>query len=148
MKDTQQTMESVFSDSVSGPRFQLVLLLVFADIALVLAMIGVYGVVSYSVSQRTQEIGIRVALGARAADVARMVLQEAVLLSAVAVAIGLAGAFALTRLLQTLLFEVTPTDPATLIAVSLTVLGVAALSAFLPARRSVRVDPMVALRYE
>jgi predicted permease len=143
-----QTMDSVFSDSVSAPRFQLVLLLVFAGIALTLAMIGVYGVVSYSVTQRTQEIGIRVALGARSADVARMVLQEAVILSSIAVAIGLAGAFALTRVLQTLLFEVTPTDPATLLAVSASVLGVAAVSAFLPARRAVRVDPMVALRYE
>jgi ABC-type antimicrobial peptide transport system permease subunit len=126
----------------------MVLLLVFAGIAVALAMIGVYGVVSYSVGQRTQEIGIRVALGARATEVARMVLGEALLLSGIAVVIGLAAAFALTRLLQTLLFEISATDPATLAAVSVGVLAVAVLSAILPARRAMRVDPMVALRYE
>ena len=112
------------------------------------AMIGVYGVVSYSASQRTQEFGIRVALGARAADVTRMVLREAVVLAGIALAIGLAGAFALTRLLQSLLFEVTPTDPATLGGVSAAVLIVAAISTVAPARRAARVDPMVALRHE
>jgi predicted permease len=143
-----QTMDSVFSDSVSAPRLQLVLLLVFAGIALALATIGVYGVVSYSVGQRTQEIGIRVALGARAADVARMVLQEALLLAGLAVVLGLSGAFALTRLLQSLLFAVKPTDPATLAAVSAAVLAVAVIAAFLPARRASRVDPVIALRNE
>jgi putative ABC transport system permease protein len=143
-----QAMDSVFSDSVSRPRFQLVLLLVFAGLAVALAMIGVYGVVSYSVSQRTQEIGIRVALGAHAADVARIVLREAVLLSGIAVVIGLAGALVLTRLLQSLLFEITPTDPTTLAVVSAAILGVAMVSAFLPARRAMRVDPIIALRYE
>jgi len=143
-----QTMESVFSDSVSAPRFQLVLLLVFAGIALALAVIGVYGVVAYSVTQRTQEIGIRVALGARAGDVVQMVLQEAVLLAGLAVVLGLSGAFALTRLLQSLLFEVTPTDPVTLGVVATAVLFVAITSAFVPARRAVRVNPMIALRHE
>jgi predicted permease len=143
-----RTMDSVYSDSVSAPRFQLILLLVFAGIALALAMIGIYGVVSYSVSQRAQEIGIRVALGARAADVARMVLGEAVLLAGIAVFVGLAGAFALTRLLQSLLFEVTPTDPATLAAVAAAVLCVVVISASIPARRAVRVDPLEALRHE
>lgn len=143
-----QTMDSVFSDSVSAPRFQLVLLLVFAGIALALAIIGVYGVVSYSVTQRTQEIGIRVALGARAGDVIQMVLQEAVLLAGVAVVLGLSGAFALTRLLQSLLFEVTPTDPVTLGVVATAVLFVAVASAFVPVRRAVRVNPMIALRHE
>lgn len=143
-----QTMDTVFSVSVSAPRFQLVLLLIFAGIALSLAMIGVYGVISYSASQRTQEFGIRLALGARSADVTRMVLQEAVILAGIALAIGLAGAFALTRLLQSLLFEVTPTDPATLGGVSAAVLIVAAISTVAPARRAARVDPMVALRHE
>jgi len=143
-----QTMESVFSDSVSAPRFQLVLLLVFAGIALALAVIGVYGVVAYSVTQRTQEIGIRVALGARAGDVVQMVLQEAVLLAGLAVVLGLSGAFALTRLLQSLLFEVTPTDPVTLGVVATAVLFVVITSAFVPARRAVRVNPMIALRHE
>ncbi len=143
-----QTMESVFSDSVSAPRFQLVLLLVFAGIALALAVIGVYGVVAYSVTQRTQEIGIRVALGARAGDVVQMVLQEAVLLAGLAVVLGLSGAFALTRLLQSLLFEVTPTDPVTLGVVATAVLFVVITSAFVPARRALRVNPMIALRHE
>ena len=143
-----RTMDSVLSDSVSSPRFQMTLLLVFASIALALAMIGVYGVVSHSVSQRTQEIGVRVALGARSLDVARMVLQEALILSTVAVALGLGGAFALTRLMQTLLFEVSPTDPAILFATSAMVLVVATASAIFPASRAMRVDPMVALRYE
>ena len=143
-----QTMDSVFSDSVSAPRFQLVLLLVFAGIALALAVIGVYGVVAYSVTQRTQEIGIRVALGARAGDVVQMVLQEAVLLAGLAVVLGLSGAFALTRLLQSLLFEVTPTDPVTLGVVATAVLFVVITSAFVPARRAVRVNPMIALRHE
>src|SRR5208282_813020 len=143
-----RTMDSVFSDSVSSSRFQMTLLIVFAALALVLAMIGVYGVVSNSVTQRTQEIGIRMALGARSGDVARMVLREALFLSGIAVAIGLAGAFALMRLLQSLLFEVSPTDPATLLAASLGVLVVAIVATLLPARRAMTVDPMVALRHE
>jgi predicted permease len=143
-----QTMDNVFSDSVSSPRFQMVLLLVFAGIALSLAVIGVYGVVSHSVSQRTQEIGIRVALGARSVELARMVLGEALLLSVIAVAVGLAGSFALTRLLKTLLFEISPTDPLTLLVASVGVLFVAVASTILPARRAMAVDPMTALRYE
>jgi putative ABC transport system permease protein len=143
-----QTMEDVFSDSVAQPRFQLVLLLIFAGIAVVLATIGVFGVVSYSVSRRTQEIGIRVAMGASGADVASMVLREGLLLAGVGVLIGLAGALALTRVLTSLLFEVTPTDPVTLASVSCLIFVVAAVAAFLPARRATRVDPMTALRYE
>jgi predicted permease len=143
-----RTMDSVVSDSVSSPRFQMTLLLVFAALALLLAMTGVFGVVSNSVTQRTQEIGIRMALGARSGDVARMVLREALLLSTIAVAVGLAGAFALTRLLQSLLFEVSPTDPTTLLAASLAVLVVANVATILPAHRAMTVDPLVALRYE
>jgi putative ABC transport system permease protein len=143
-----QTMEHVFSDSASDARFQLVLLMIFAGLAVALAMIGVYGVVSYSVGQRTQEIGIRMAMGAEASTIAGMVLREAFLLAGLAVAIGLGGAFALTRVMEALLYETTPTDPATLAEVSVTVLSVAALAALLPARRAMRVDPMVALRYE
>jgi putative ABC transport system permease protein len=143
-----QTMEDVFSDSVAQPRFQLVLLLIFAAIAVSLATIGVYGVVSYSVSQRTQEIGIRVALGAQASDVARLVLREGLLLAGAGALIGLAGALALTRALRTLLFEVTPTDPVTLASVSCLLLIVTVIATFLPARRAAKVDPTVALRYE
>jgi putative ABC transport system permease protein len=143
-----QTMDTVFSNSVSSPRFQAVLLLVFAGLAVALAMIGVYGVVSYSISQRTSEIGIRVALGARSWDVVRLVLREALSLAAIALLIGLAGALALSRVLQSLLFEVTPTDPLTLTLVCLVVLAVSALAAIVPARRATRIDPLVALRYE
>jgi putative ABC transport system permease protein len=143
-----QTMDEVFSDSVARPRFQLVLLLVFAGIAVLLATIGVYGVVSYSVSQRTQEIGIRVALGARSSDVSRLVLREGLLLGGLGVAVGLAAAMASTRVLRSLLFEVTPTDPLTLGAVACLLLAVAVAATLWPARRATKVDPMVALRYE
>jgi putative ABC transport system permease protein len=143
-----KTMEAVFSDSVSSPRFQAILFLVFAGFAVALAMIGVYGVVSYSVSERTNEIGIRVALGAASRDVVRLVLQEALILAGIAVVLGLAGSLALSRVLETLLFEVTPTDPATLASVCGAILIVSALAAILPARRAMRVDPIVALRYE
>ena len=143
-----ETMDTVFTDSVARPKFQMALLLVFAGIAVLLATIGVYGVVSYSVSQRTQEIGIRVALGARSADVLRLVLREGLLLGGLGVAVGLATAVVSTRLLRTLLFEVTPTDPATLGAVAGLILMVALGAALWPARRAARVDPTVALRYE
>jgi putative ABC transport system permease protein len=143
-----QSMEAVFSASVSSPRFQAVLLLVFAGLAIALAMIGVYGIVSYSISQRTNEIGIRVALGARSADVVGLVLREALALAAIALMFGLAGSLALSRVLQSLLFEVTPTDPITLATVCFVVLVVSALAAALPARRAARIDPIVALRYE
>jgi putative ABC transport system permease protein len=143
-----QSMEAVFSASVSSPRFQAVLLLVFAGLAIALAMIGVYGIVSYSISQRTNEIGIRVALGARSADVVGLVLREALALAAIALMFGLAGSLALSRVLQSLLFEVTPTDPITLATVCFVVLVVSALAAVLPARRAARIDPIVALRYE
>jgi putative ABC transport system permease protein len=141
-------MRSVFSDSVSSPRFQAVLLLVFAGLAVALAVIGVYGVVSYTVSERTNEIGIRLAMGARARDIARLVLREALTLAILALAIGLAASLALSRVLETLLFEVTPTDPGTLGLVCGVILAVSALAAVLPARRATRVDPMAALRYE
>ncbi|MBV8515339.1 MAG: FtsX-like permease family protein, partial [Acidobacteria bacterium] len=143
-----QTMEHVFSDSASEARFQLVLLLIFAGMAIVLAMIGVYGVISYSVTQRTPEIGLRMAMGADTSQIARMVLREALLLAALAVAIGLAGAIALTRVMQSLLYETTPNDPATLAISASAVLIVAAAAALVPARRATRVDPLVALRYE
>ncbi|HEY1468301.1 MAG TPA: ABC transporter permease [Candidatus Acidoferrum sp.] len=143
-----QTMETVFSDSASSPRFQTVLLLVFAALAIALAMIGVYGVVSYSVSQRINEIGIRIALGARSYDVFRLVLREAIVLSVIALALGLLASLALGRVLQSLLFEVTPTDPATLATVACLVLAVSVLAAALPARRATSIDPLTALRYE
>jgi len=143
-----RTMDRVFSDSASDARFQMVLLVIFAGLAIVLAMIGVYGVTSYSVGQRTQEIGVRLAMGAATSAIARMVLREALFLAALALVIGLTGALALTRVMETLLYETTPTDPGTLAIASVAVLLVAALATVLPAWRAMRVDPMIALRYE
>jgi putative ABC transport system permease protein len=145
MKDIE-TVEARISASLARPRFNLVLLSVFAGIGLTLAMIGIYGVISYAVGVRTQEIGVRMALGALPSDIRRAVLGEALMLSAVGVAVGLAGSLVLTRMLKSLLFEVSATDPLTLISVALLLLSAASLAAWIPARRAMRVDPMVALR--
>jgi putative ABC transport system permease protein len=143
-----QTMDSVLSDSVSSPRFQTILLLAFAGFAVALAAIGVYGVVSYSVGQRWNEIGIRAALGARSGDIVGLVLREVFALSGIALLLGLAGSLAMSRVLQSLLFEVNPADPATLAIGCIAVVAVSVFAAALPARRASRVDPMIALRYE
>jgi putative ABC transport system permease protein len=126
----------------------MLLLSAFAGAALLLAMIGIYGVTAYYVTQRTQEIGIRIALGAQMRDVITLVLKSGLVLAAIGVVIGLAGAFALTRWMKTLLFSVNPTDAVTLIAVCACVLITALLACLIPARRATKVDPMVALRYE
>jgi ABC-type antimicrobial peptide transport system permease subunit len=141
-------MDHVFADSASDARFQLVLLFIFAGLAIVLAMIGVYGVVSYSVTQRTPEIGVRMAMGAGTSEIARMVLREALLLAGLAVAIGLGGAFAVTRVMGSVLYETAPTDPATLAIAAIGILVVVAAAALVPARRATQVDPLVAFRYE
>ena len=143
-----RTLDSVLSESVAAPRFRTLLLGVFAGMALILAGVGIYGVISYAVSQRTQEIGIRMALGARTTDVLKLVVKGGMILVLIGVAIGLAGAFALTRLLTTLLFGVTPTDAAIFATVSVGLIVVALFACFIPARRATKVDPMVALRYE
>lgn len=142
------TMDQIFSDSVGGQRFNMLLLTIFGALALGLAVVGVFGVINYSVAQRTQEIGIRIALGAKASDILRLVVGQGMSLALVGVAIGLGGAFALTRLISGLLFGVSPTDPITFSAVSLLLTNVALLASYVPARRAMRVDPMVALRYE
>jgi putative ABC transport system permease protein len=113
-----------------------------------LAMIGIYGVISYAVTQRTREIGVRMALGARPRDVVRLVLGEGMILAAIGIGLGLAGAFALAKIMESVLYEIKPRDPATFIAVSLAVAVAAAAACYIPARRAMRVDPMVALKYE
>jgi putative ABC transport system permease protein len=143
-----KTMDERLSNSVSERRFQMLLLGTFAAIALLLAVIGIYGVMSYSVTQRTHEIGIRMALGAQQQNIFKLVAGQGMILTVVGVAIGLAGAFALTRLISGLLFGVVPTDPPTFVAVPLFLAAVALLAAYLPARRAAKVDPLVALRHE
>ena len=146
--DKMTTMSSVVSASIVSRSFYTQLLGTFAALAFILAAIGIYGVISYSVAQRTREIGIRVALGARRSDVLGLVLKEALRLTAIGVGLGLVGAFAATRVLRSLLFEVKPTDPATFICLSLLLTLVALLASYIPARRATKVDPLVALRYE
>ncbi|HET9180433.1 MAG TPA: ABC transporter permease [Terriglobia bacterium] len=142
------SMNSVIAVTTAEPRFQTRLLTTFALMALVLTIVGIYGVLAYSVAQRTHEIGIRVALGAQKRDVLGMVIGQGLKLALIGVAIGVAGALALTRFLASLLYGVKPTDPLTFVAVSLTLIAVALVACYIPARRAAKVDPMVALRYE
>ena len=143
-----QTMEQVLSNSVSQPRFTMLLLAVFAVLALALAAVGVYGVVSFSVAQRTHEFGIRMALGADARDVMKLVIREGLIIVSIGVTIGLALAFIATRLIASFLYGVSPSDPLTFLAISLLLVGVALGACFVPGRRATKVDPMEALRYE
>ncbi len=142
------SMETMLADSISASRFRAALLGIFAALALCLSMAGVYGVMIYTVSQRTSEIGVRMALGAEPQDILRLVVGHGLRLSLIGVAIGIAGAFALTRLLEGFLYGTGATDPATLAAVCALLLAAALLACWIPARRAMRVDPMVALRYE
>jgi len=143
-----QTMDQVVGAATAEPRFYLLLLGTFAALALLLAALGIYGVMSYSVSRRTYEFGIRMALGARGRDVIAMVVGQGALLALMGVLVGLVGASALTRLMSGLLFGVQPNDPITFVIVPLLLSGVAVIASYIPARRASNVDPMVALRYE
>ena len=142
------TMDQLVAQSVAQRRFGMFLVGIFAALALVLAVVGIYGVVSYSVAQRTQEIGVRMALGASAADVLKLVLKNGMSLALIGVGAGLAGAFGVTRLMVAMLFDVKPTDVATFAIVSVGLILVALLACYVPARRAMKVDPLVALRYE
>jgi putative ABC transport system permease protein len=141
-------MEQRISSSFVQPRFQTLLLGIFAGVALLLTAVGLYGVLAYSVTRRTHEIGIRMALGARRSDVLKLIVRNGLGMTLLGMAIGLVGAFAVTRLISTLLFGVTPTDKVTFITVSAILIVVALLACYLPARRATKVDPLVALRYE
>ena len=143
-----QTMEAILADSIARQRFSMVLLAIFAGVALVLAGVGIYGVMSYSVAQRTHEIGIRMALGAQTGAVLKLAVGYGMTLVIIGIVIGLVAAFALTRLMSTLLFGLTATDPTTFTLISILLILVAAIASYIPARRATKVDPIIALRYE
>jgi putative ABC transport system permease protein len=142
------TMDEVVSASVENQRFGALLFLLFGAIALLLTAVGIYGVISYGVAQRTHEIGIRLALGAAKGEVLSLIIGEAMRPALLGAAVGLCAAFGLTRLLARLLYGVKPTDPSVFAAVLFLLVSVALLASYIPARRAARVDPMVALRYE
>jgi ABC-type antimicrobial peptide transport system permease subunit len=143
-----QTMDDMVQKLIAPRRFKLGLLGSFAMLALVLGALGLYGVMSYAVTERTHEIGVRMALGAKREDVLGLVVGQGFKLTLLGVALGVGGALGLTRFLSTLLYDVRPTDPLTLVAVSLLLSAVALVASYIPARRATKVDPMEALRYE
>jgi ABC-type antimicrobial peptide transport system permease subunit len=143
-----QTMDEIVADSLAARKFSMILLGVFAVLALVLSSIGIYGVISYLVGQRTHEIGIRMALGAQQGDVLKLVLGQGMRMALIGVGVGVAAAIGLTRLMSKMLFQVSATDPVTLIGVSVVLTGVALAACYIPARRAMRTDPIIALRYE
>jgi putative ABC transport system permease protein len=143
-----RTLDQVFSSSLDQRRFSLVVVGVFGAAALLLAAMGIYGVTAYVVTQRTREIGIRMALGAQLGDVLKMMLRYAMSLVIIGTIVGVAGAYAVTRVMSNLLFQVTPTDLATFVAVPVILLLVALVACLIPARRATKVDPLITLRYE
>jgi putative ABC transport system permease protein len=143
-----QTLDEVVSNSFAARRLSMILLGIFAALALLLACVGIYGVISYLVGQRTHEIGVRVALGAQGNDVLRLIIGQGARMALVGVAIGTAAALALTRLMSNQLFGVSAHDPLTFAAVAILLIIVAVAACYIPARRAMRVDPMVALRHD
>ena len=143
-----KTVEQFISESSFRRRFDTVLLGIFAALALLMSGVGIFGVISYSISQRKHEIGVRMALGAKPRDVLRLVVRQGMILTLIGVLAGLAGAVAVTRVLSSLLYGVRPTDPLTYAGVSLLLASVAFLASYVPARRATKVDPFVALRCE
>jgi ABC-type antimicrobial peptide transport system permease subunit len=143
-----QMMEEIIADSLAARRVSMIVLGVFAALALGLASMGIYGVISYVVGQRTREIGIRIALGAKRIDVLRMILSEGMKLTVLGVGLGFVAALALTQLMASMLYGVSATDPLTFVAVATVLFLVALTACYVPARRAMRVDPIVALRYE
>jgi len=143
-----RTLDQLLSNSISQHRFYLMLLAFFGAVALILAAVGMYGVISYTVRQRTHEIGVRMAFGAQSGDVLRLIIRYGMKLTLIGALIGLAGALTLTRLMKTLLFEVSATDPLTFAGVSALGAAVALLACYVPARRATKVDPLIALRVE
>jgi ABC-type antimicrobial peptide transport system permease subunit len=143
-----RTMEKVVERSMARTSFTMLLLGIGAAVALLLGAVGIYGVISYIVSQRTQEIGVRMALGAQRGQVSGMVMKEGLTLAVLGIGLGLAGALAATRLMKALLYEVSATDPATFAAVPLLLAAVALLASYVPARRAAGVQPLEAIRYE
>ena len=142
------TMDDIVADSLSHQRFNMLLLSVFSGLALLLATIGIYSVLAYSVRRRMREIGVRMALGAQRGDILRMILGQGTKLALIGTGIGIAAAFGLTRLMASQLFGVTATDPVTFLSVAALIILVALAACYIPARRAAKVDPMVALRYE
>ena len=143
-----RTMDQIKSESIASERLNLTLLSIFAGVALILALVGVYGVMSYAVTQRTHEIGIRMALGAQTGNVMKMVIANGMKMATIGIVLGLGGAFAVTRVMQNLLFGVSATDLLTFVSVPVILIGVALVACFVPALRATKVDPMIALRYE